>query len=164
MSELLPPPADAVRLLQDYVNHAIPLVPQMQVSVSALTDTHLVLDAPLAPNRNHIGTVFGGSLNALATLACWGLVWLALHGRGAHIVIQEGRMKFGSPATGDFSAMCLLPERAVLENFVAQYERRGRARISLTANVLCESRVVAEFTGEFAAIDPQRKPTRSVKP
>lgn len=157
MHPLLPPPADAVRLLQDYVDHAIPLVPQMQVRVSELTESALVLEAPLAPNRNHIGTVFGGSLNALATLACWGLVWLALHGRGAHIVIHEGRMKFGKPATGDFSAACRLPDAATLEQFVAQYERRGRARLNLVADVRCEEGVVAEFEGAFAAIDPERR-------
>lgn len=154
------PPADGVRLLQEYLDHAIPLVPQMQVRVARLNDAQLVLDAPLAPNRNHIGTVFGGSLNALATLACWGLVWLALHGRGAHIVIHEGRMKFGRPATGDFSAVCPLPERSVLENFVVQYERRGRARLNLTANIVCTGEIVAEFEGAFAAIDPERTAKR----
>lgn len=156
MHPLLPPPADATRLLQEYLDHAIPLVPQMRVRVATLDDMQLVLDAPLEPNRNHIGTVFGGSLNALATLACWGLVWLTLHGRGAHIVIHEGRMKFGKPATGDFSAVCPLPETAMLENFVAQYERRGRARLNLTAHIVCRGETVAEFEGAFAAIDPKR--------
>ncbi|HEX7031339.1 MAG TPA: YiiD C-terminal domain-containing protein [Gammaproteobacteria bacterium] len=149
-------PADAVRLLQKYLDHSIPLVPQMQVRVERLTDAALVLSAPLEPNRNHIGTVFGGSLNALGTLACWGLVWLALHGRDAHIVIHEGRMKFRKPATAGFSAACALPEEATLQNFVAQYERRGRARINLQAGIVCDDRIVAEFEGVFAAIDAKR--------
>lgn len=148
----LPPPADAVRMLQDYLDHAIPLVPQMQVRVATLNDAELVLTAPLAPNRNHIGTVFGGSLNALGTLACWGLVWLALQDRGAHIVIHEGRMKFHKPATADFSAACTIPEDDRLQRFVAQYRRRGRARITLHADISCNGRNVAEFEGAFAAI------------
>lgn len=155
---ILPPPADAVRLLQDYLDHSIPLVPQMQVRVASLDDTELALTAPLAPNRNHIGTVFGGSLNGLATLACWGLVWLALHGRDAHIVIHEGRMKFRKPATADFSAVCTIPHDGSLEHFTAQYERRGRARITLAASILCEGKAVAEFEGAFAAIHSGRNP------
>ena len=148
------PTADAVRLLQDYLDHAIPLVPQMQVRVAELNAEQLVLSAPLAPNRNHIGTVFGGSLNALATLACWGFVWLALHERGAHIVIHEGHMKFRKPATGDFDAICQLPDPATVSNFVTTFERRGRARITLQAQIICDDRVVAEFEGTFAAIAP----------
>lgn len=154
---VLPPPADAVRLLQDYLDHSIPLVPQMQVRVDTLSDTQLVLTAPLAPNRNHIGTVFGGSLNALGTLACWGLVWLALHGRGAHIVIHEGHMKFEKPATGKFSAICTVPDDETLRRFVALYDRRGRARIKLNASIVCDSRTVAHFDGDFAAISGNGK-------
>lgn len=161
MHSLLPAPADSARLLQEYLDHAIPLVPQMQVQVDELSDTGLVLSAPLAPNRNHIGTVFGGSLNGIATLACWGLVWLLLHGRGAHIVIHEGRMKFSRPATARFVAICNIPERDILENFTNQYTQRGRARIALTASVLCDNSKVAEFEGSFAAINPERKGNNS---
>lgn len=157
MHSLLPAPGDAPRLLQEYLDHAIPLVPQMQVHVDELSDAALVLSAPLDPNRNHIGTVFGGSLNGIATLACWGLVWLLLHGRGAHIVIHEGRMKFSRPATARFSAVCTIPDSTALEDFLNQYAQRGRARIALTASVLCNDRKVAEFEGSFAAINPTRK-------
>lgn len=153
----LPEPADAVRLLQDYLDHSIPLVPQMQVRVAQLDERFLSLEAPLPPNRNHIGTVFGGSLNALATLSCWGLVWLALHGRGAHIVIHEGSMKFHKPASDTFTARCEIPSENALHAFVGQYERRGKARIALAAEVLCREKVVATFEGTFAAIDHHRK-------
>lgn len=154
---VLPAPADAIRLLQEYLDHAIPLVPQMQVRVVELRAGKLVLEAPLEPNRNHIGTVFGGSLNALATLACWGMVWLALHGRGAHIVIHEGRMKFSKPANGTFRAACSVPEENRLQDLVAQYERRGRARLALDATVYCAESAVATFSGVFAALDPNRR-------
>ena len=156
MHALLPPPAEAVRLLQEYLDHSIPLVTHMQVRVLELNDQYLTLAAPLAPNRNQIGTVFGGSLNGLATLACWGLVWLALHGRDAHIVIHEGNMKFHKPATAEFSAICAIPEESTLQRFVTQYERRGRARINLHANIICGGKSVAEFSGAFAAINATR--------
>lgn len=160
MTVRFPPAAEAQHLLQSYLDHAIPLVPQMQVHVAGLTAQHLTLTAPLAPNRNHIGTVFGGSLNGLATLACWGLVWLALHGRNAHIVIHEGHMKFLKPATSQFSAICTIPSPGVMNQFVAQYERRGRARLELAAEVQCNGETVATFEGRFAAMrgNQQEKP------
>lgn len=153
MSGLLSPPADAIRLLQDYLDHSIPLVSQMQVRVEEYSADVLALSAPLAPNRNHIGTVFGGSLNGLATLACWGAVWLLLHGRNAHIVIHEGNMKFSRPATDTFHARCALPAREAAEDFVNRYLHKGRARIALTADVTCNGERVAEFSGSFAALD-----------
>lgn len=161
MTRVPPFPADAVRLLQEYLDHAIPLVSHMQVSVASFDDEALTLTAPLEPNRNHIGTVFGGSLNGLATLACWGLVWLALHDRGAHIVIHEGRMKFSKPATGNFSAVCARPSSDILESFVTQYAERGRARIALTATVNSNGIAVAEFEGRFAAMDSNRNLQRA---
>lgn len=152
MHALLPPREEAARLLQEYLEHSIPLVPQMQIRVVELNDAHLVLGAPLAPNRNHIGTVFGGSLNGLATLSCWGLVWLLLHGRGAQIVIREGNMKFRRPATSEFTAHCPLPPQDVQRQFVEQFQRRGRAGLDLEAEVHCNGSRVAEFQGNFVAI------------
>lgn len=152
MNTLLPPPGQAESLLQEYLDHAIPLVPHMQVHVAELSDTTLRLEAPLAPNRNHIGTVFGGSLNALATLSCWGLVWLALHDRNAQIVIHEGSMKFMKPANGDFAAVCKLPPEQELRKFIEQFEHQGRARITLTAEIHCNDKIAARFEGGFAAM------------
>ncbi|HEX6928426.1 MAG TPA: YiiD C-terminal domain-containing protein, partial [Gammaproteobacteria bacterium] len=87
------------------------------------------------------------------------LVWLALHERGAQIVIHEGRMKFNRPATGDFSAACILPAGKKLADFVAQYERRGKARIALTARIDCGGQTVAEFEGAFAAMRAKQAET-----
>src|SRR5690606_859163 len=140
------------RLLLNDLKHVYQLVPQMQERVEEMREDALVLHAPLAPNRNHIGTVFGGSLNALATLSCWSLVWLALHGRGAQIVIHEGHRKFNRQATGDVSAVCALPDADLLQQFVARFDARGRARIALHARIVCEGRDVAEFEGGFAAL------------
>src|SRR5690606_9091764 len=140
------------RLLLNDLKHVYQLVPQMQERVEEMREDALVLHAPLAPIRNHIGTVFGGSLNALATLSCWGLVWLALHGRGAQIVIREGNMKFRRPATGDFTARCSLPSAERLQAFSTQFEQRGRAGIELRAEVHCQAARVAEFHGSFVAI------------
>jgi thioesterase domain-containing protein len=156
-SDLLPDYTEAPKLLQDYLAHSIPQVAHMQATVTSLDDDGLFLYAPLEPNRNHIGTVFGGSLNSLATLSAWGLIWLLLRGRDASIVIQDGSMKFQRPAREDFTARCPLPPLPLLQDFIQQYEKNGHARLTLNAQVLCRNRKVAEFEGRFVARKPKKK-------
>jgi thioesterase domain-containing protein len=46
--------------------------------VDSYDQGRLTLKAPFAPNINDKGTVFAGTLNAVATLAGWSLLWLIL--------------------------------------------------------------------------------------
>ena len=157
LSDLLPDQSTCPQLLQGYLDRAIPQVGHMQARVVSCGEDGLRLEAPLEPNRNHIGTVFGGSLNSMATLSAWGLVWLLLHGREASIVIKDGSMKFLRPAKEDFVARCPVPPLPLLEDFLDQYEKNGSAQLTLTADVLCGKRKVAQFEGRFVARKPRSK-------
>ena len=55
----------------------------MGVRVVAHDENGFIVEAPVALNSNHLRTAFGGSINAVATLAAYGLLWLELreHGR-----------------------------------------------------------------------------------
>lgn len=154
MSQLLPGNDRAVPALQEYLDHSIPLLEHMQVKVERLDEAALEIRAPLFPNRNHIGTAFGGSLNSLAVLSGWGVIWLLLHHAGidAAIVIHEGHMNFHKPAKEDFVARCLLPTDAQLRTFMDTLRKRGRSRISLDAEVVSDGVPVATFKGGFAAM------------
>jgi len=76
MIELTHIDAARLRTLELLLHAEIPLSQAMQVRVLRFDRNGLVLGAALAPNLNHKKTAFGGSLNSLATLACWGLVQL----------------------------------------------------------------------------------------
>ncbi|HWP94968.1 MAG TPA: YiiD C-terminal domain-containing protein [Gammaproteobacteria bacterium] len=150
---VFPDPVASAAKLAAYLEHSIPLVRHMALHVASLDERALTLAAPLAPNSNHIGTAFGGSLNGLATLACWGLVWVLLEPVAPNqIVIRESRMRFLVPVTGDFTAVAPLPARDTLDAFVKAFLRRGRARLALEARVLQNEKVAAEFNGEFVAL------------
>jgi len=55
--------------LQERIDQEIPLAKHIGIVVESADDTTVVLRAPLAPNGNHKGTAFGGSLYSVAVLS-----------------------------------------------------------------------------------------------
>ena len=152
-----------VKELEDYLRREIPLSRDMGVRVAALDGKALELAAPLAPNRNHKGTAFGGSLYSLATLAAWGTVRALLapagpgmDGQAVHIVIVEGALNYLRPVQGAFVARCERPDGAEAARFRQALLRKGKARIALRSEVRAAGAGEGEgpaavFQGVFAA-------------
>jgi thioesterase domain-containing protein len=156
---MMPAPAlEMLRALERTLHEEIPLTRTMGVTVARCDARGLVLGAALAPNLNHKQTAFGGSLNSLATLACWGLIQLLVRDRGqaATVVIQESSVQFLKPVMQDFEATCPLPPGPVIERFLHMLERKGRARLELEASVHSGDEVALRFRGQFVAYDPTR--------
>lgn len=149
MITLFSDPAAAGARLDDYLHHSIPMVTHMGVNVSRFDGRQLRLDAPLPPNQNHIGTAFGGSLSSIATLAAWGMAWLALEGLNAEIVIGEANTRFRRPVTDDFQAICEAP--ATLAEFRNCVMESGRGKLHLASRIECRGRTAVRFEGDFAA-------------
>src|SRR4030042_933619 len=97
-----------------YLHEHIPLTRHLGATVAHWDGKTVRLSAPLAPNLNHRGTAFGGSLSALAIVCGWTLLHLALQERGVfhRIVIQSSKMDFAEPVDGDFTATSALPDPA----------------------------------------------------
>lgn len=57
--------------VEQYLHQNIPISQQMAVSVVSIDEKGVILAAPLLPNINHHGTVFGGSISNLAILSAW---------------------------------------------------------------------------------------------
>lgn len=141
----------AIRL-EDYMRRTIPLVTQMQVQVAGYDAAGLTLSAPLAPNINHEQTAFGGSLASLATLACWGWLWLLLEDEpNMHMVVNEAHIRYLKPVTGVLSARCTAPVAAEQSKFLEMLARRGKARLELKAEITEHGVLRAEYTGSFVA-------------
>jgi len=126
----------------------------MQVSVLELSEDCVVLSAPLAPNVNHRGTVFGGSACTLSTLASWSLLFFRLKGNqpAASLVLQRNSMSYDRPIAGAFSARASLAPNAAWPEFLRTLERRGKARISVCAQLLCAGEPAGHFVGDFVAL------------
>ncbi len=141
--------------LDAYIRARIPLFTAMQARVETASPREVVLAAPLAPNINHSGTVFGGSAATLATLAAWALVnvGLAAEQLQAQVVVRRSGIEYPQPLRGEFRARCT-PQAAAWTRFCEVLRQRGRARLTLTAEVSDAGGVGAVLDGEFVAILP----------
>ena len=138
--------------LQATLYAEIPITQNIQIQVMTFDEDVLTLRAPLAANINHKGTVFAGSLNAVATLAGWGLMWLLLKRENiaaAHIVIQDSQIRYLHPVQQDFQATCRLPDSAALQRFFTMLQRRGVARLELATTIMAQESVAVEFSGRY---------------
>ena len=143
--------------ITSYLHKNIPLTAAMGVEVESRDASGLVLVAPLEPNHNHLGTAFGGSLSAIATLAGYGVVWLALGDPDAHVVVGDGTLRFRRPVTKTIRAICRPSSSEVMPHFREEFTRNGRGRLKLQVTIEEDGEVAVEFEGTFIA-------RRSVKP
>lgn len=145
--------------LQDYLTTHIPLSVAMQVHVALADDTQVELRAPLAPNINHRGTVFGGSIATIATLACWSLLWMRTRDwlPAPHLVVRRSKIDYDHPAEGEFRAIARIPPEMDWNAIAKRYAEWRRTRIMLDANVIAGTLAAAHFSGEFVALAPDDK-------
>lgn len=143
---------DPALRLERYLHDNIPLVQHMQIQVVSYDEHALVLSAPLAANINHKLTAFGGSLAALATLACWGVLWLMLEPQpDLHIVVNESHIRYLRPVTDTLVARCVPPDASARERFIDTLQRRRKARLQMSSQIVQGDMLCAELSGTFVA-------------
>jgi thioesterase domain-containing protein len=147
------PNAFGADYLQERIDREIMLAKPMGIIVESANDSSLVLRAPLAPNANHKGTAFGGSLYSLAVLTGWAWLtrFLATRTLDAEAVIQESSMRFMAPVHGEMRACIEIPADAEIEKFQKMLVRADRGRIRLQVKMHEGSRLATVFDGLFAA-------------
>ena len=138
--------------IEAFLYEKIPLAQAMGVRVESCDPEAFVLTAPLEPNHNHLGTAFGGSLAALATLTGYTCLWHALDDRDAHVVIRRSELDYRHPVTGTLRAVCRRPGDQKLAAFRSTFAKAGKARITLEVTIEEEGRVCLHFRGDFVAI------------
>jgi thioesterase domain-containing protein len=136
---------------EKYFHERIPITRAMGVRVVAHDENGFVVEAPVALNSNHLQTAFGGSINAVATLAAYGLLWLELREQNAHVVVAESSIRFLRPVRETIRAICLRPDPEEWAAFRATFADKGKARLALRVKVVEEEQTAAEFDGIFLA-------------
>src|SRR5215204_6245420 len=92
---------------EHYLHQHIPISQAMGIQVETASPSTVILYAPFLNNINHKKTAFGGSLHAVATLACWSLLHLHLERLDPlDLVITQSKVNYLLPVTSDFRAQC----------------------------------------------------------
>jgi len=123
----------------------------MGLRVVSHDDHGVVVEAPVALNSNHLRTAFGGSINAVATLAAYGLLWLELDDPAVHVVVAESSIRFLRPVRETIRAVCARPGSDEWKAFRGAFESAGKARLKLCVKVVEDGETAAEFEGTFVA-------------
>jgi thioesterase domain-containing protein len=143
-------PAELSRV-EKFLHEQIPITRAMGLRVVANDESGFTLEAPVAQNSNHLRTAFGGSINAVATLAAYGFLWVELEDAAAHVVVAESSIRFRRPVRETIRATCLRPDANSLTTFRGQFAEKRKARITLRVNVVEAGEIAAEFEGRFIA-------------
>lgn len=136
---------------EKFLHEQIPITRAMGLRVVARAEAGFTVEAPVALNSNHLRTAFGGSINAVATLAAYGFLWVELNDPAAHVVVAESSIRFIRPVRETIRAVCLRPAAEELEAFHSQFVEKRKARIALRVNVVEAGLTAAEFEGHFVA-------------
>jgi thioesterase domain-containing protein len=154
MSNLVPDSMSA-QSLEAFLHEKIPLTRAMGLHVAESNARRLVLEAPLAANKNHLGTAFGGSLHALPTLACYAGLWTLLREAGidGHVVVKRSQAYYRQPVSGVLRAVCVRPAAERVKEFIGDLRRHKKARMDLASVVEgTGGKPAVEFSGSFVAV------------
>ena len=143
---------DQLRRAEEFLHARIPLTRAMGLRVLANDNTGFSVAAPVALNSNHLDTAFGGSINAVATLAAYGLLWLELRDAAAEVVIRDSSIRFLRPIRETISAICARPDPAEFAAFKVNLRAKGKARIALRVQVRENDALAAELQATFVAL------------
>jgi thioesterase domain-containing protein len=136
---------------EKYFHEQIPLTQAMGVRVVKNDESGFTVEAPVPLNSNHLRTAFGGSINAVATLAAYGLLWLELEDTAVHVVVAESSIRFLRPVRETIRAICHRPGPDEWKLFREVFTNAGKARIKLHVQVVEAEHTAAEFEGTFVA-------------
>jgi thioesterase domain-containing protein len=141
----------ALSKAEKFLHEQIPITRAMGLRVVANNESGFAVEAPVALNSNHLRTAFGGSINAVATLAAYGFLWVELNDGAVHVVVAESSIRFLRPVRETIRATCLRPEAKTLAGFRDQFAEKRKARITLRVHVIEGGEMAAEFEGQFVA-------------
>jgi thioesterase domain-containing protein len=154
MSDIVPvslAPAE----LEKFLHLKIPLTHAMGIRVIQTGPHQLILEAPLAPNINHLGTAFGGALHTLPTLACYATLWTLLVEAGVdgHVVVKTSHANYRQPVRGAFRASCNRASSSNAAAFIDELRRFKKARMNLES-IVCDpdGKPAVEYHGSFVAL------------
>lgn len=131
------------------INELIPIVAAMGVEVIEAEPNSVAARLPSAPNVNHFGTSYAGSLFTVAELLGGVLARTSLAAEGGVPLVKRVEIDFLRPAMTDVVARATLSD-AEIARILGEYAERGKSDFELLAEVTDEAgTVVARTRGTY---------------
>ena len=144
---------DICHYLSSWLAREIPISQSLALKPLSWEQGRLTFAVPLAPNRNHMETGFGGSLYTASLLVAWSWLHLKLRESGVregiHIVIQDAHIHYPAPMTDDALAICEAASDAAWSRFAKMFRRYGKGRITLESQLESMGVTTTQFKGDF---------------
>lgn len=140
--------------LEQLLRQEIPITQALAIEVLALETDRVTVKAPFEQNKNIHNTAFAGSIYTTATLAGWSLVtnFLKSNQLSGSVVLAKGEIKYLKPINGDIIAKAEFEKEEGTAKLLHQLNNKGKAKITLTINVVEEEVTKAQLVGTFAII------------
>jgi thioesterase domain-containing protein len=140
--------------LQTFMDDKVPVTKAMEISVVQSDETGTIFKASIEANINDKGVAFGGSLFSVASLASWAVVdhLLKQHNLDAKIFVHTAESKFLASVTQDFTVICKRPEDNDIDSFFEMIKRKGRGRLTITAQIHENNVLAFESTATYVAV------------
>jgi len=147
----------AAEEVTQFLHLSIPLTAAAQLEVVEFSITRVRIAAPLAPNRNHHQTAFGGSQAMVGVVSGWTQAHALVlqSGMPATLVVQHSAMDFHAPARGDFEALSSLLDSEA-QTFVETLRQGRRARIEIHTEIRQAGRRVSGHVGRYVAVPEEQ--------
>ncbi|MFL0797350.1 MAG: thioesterase domain-containing protein [Cellvibrionaceae bacterium] len=146
-------PDESIQSYSERTVEGIPLLQNMQVHFEEPDNSTIIARAPLAPNINHKGIGFGGSLAALAAITGWSVVTRTIQRAGidASTIIAHEAMTYRAPIVSDFYAKTII-EDAHADELLSHLRSGRRKKIKVHVVIQDEQGIGCEFTGTYVSI------------
>ena len=141
--------------MTEWLHRTVPLSAAMGVRVLHLEEGRATLTMPLAPNVNHMGTVFGGSLNALGllTAAAAALTRLRPSGHKHQLVVSRSEYAYHRPAPSAPTATAEItdPQWSKIQPAL---QAGTPARLKIEANITTQNHPTGTLKAHFTLLPP----------
>jgi thioesterase domain-containing protein len=146
--------------LNQFLNSQFPLASAMGVEILHADLASTLVRAPLNLNHNHIGSGFGGSLNAALVFACyaWFYNWLEISGLKGEVILQKSQIEYTKPVREELRATCFAPDPPELNAAFEAFKSKGKARLKLRGEIHISTGVAVAFEGLFVALGSSQLP------
>ena len=139
------------RRLEKLLREKIPLVKALKAEVKEVDPSCVKLWAPLAPNHNHMGSAFGGSISALLILG--GYTWLyhfmMSEGHEVHVILKSCEIDYRFPVEEDLTIVARAPKAQEIEKFLTSFKRKKIGKIEIESEIRIGGKVAALLRGKY---------------